>query len=273
MAIPFYCLSGLPRSGSTVFSDMLCQNPEIEISSTSALCNTLNAIRGVYTVESQALAENRDIVIKKASKATSAFIQAYKCDPDKIYIDKSRGWPAFYEFLSTLGFEPKMIFTIRDLRGIYASFESLYRKGGFELTRFKDKYSDRVHTMADRQRLNSELPLEHNLRVLSDFISRGLKDKALWIRYEDFTQDPIREIDRFYSFTGIKKCHHYTSGIRHVVQEDDRQYGQPGLHDIDPAIRKSKEDYEEILGKELSDSIRDRQLWFYKMFYEEKLNG
>ena len=62
----FVCLSGLPRSGSTLLSALLSQNPEIHAEGNSAVCQLMWDMQQscLSAAKEQLLANNRQSTIK-----------------------------------------------------------------------------------------------------------------------------------------------------------------------------------------------------------------
>lgn len=273
MQTQFIALSGLPRAGSTVFTDILAQNPKIEVSSTSVLHMVLTSIRRDFTCASIAQAEPQDVITAKAEKAVKAFLQSYKVNDDKYYIDKGRAWPNEYEFLERLGLKPKIVLMIRDVRDAYASMEKLYRKGYLNLSvmRQGDPALEELQGMPYRMEQIHKYVFETPLNAMRDLLDRGLGDNVLWIRHEDLASDPSGTLDKFYEFTEIPVFdEHDFNHIEHVTVEDDRHNGIVGLHDINTKLHAPEHDYEEVLGKRLSDKIYQDNRWLFDVFYEEE---
>ena len=61
----FVCLSGLPRTGSTLLSAILCQNPKIHAEGNSAVCQIMwdTYCSCVNNAKEQLLANNRETTI------------------------------------------------------------------------------------------------------------------------------------------------------------------------------------------------------------------
>lgn len=266
----YYCLTGLPRSGSTLLRAILNQNVSIECSSTSCLLPAIQEMRGFYADNELARAENQTCQDVKLINGLRAFLNHYRMAQPSVYIDKNRQWLHAFEFLELLGFTPKMIVMVRDLRGIMASFERLYRNGQLRFPKVGANRQGNQLSIKHRMDSWADTPMRASLNHVMDAINRGLKDKLCIVRYEDFVQRPLIELARIYRYMEIPEWDHNLEDIvDDYYEEDDRPHGLEGLHDIDNKIHKPNTDWDEVLGKEnAADIVRDMQQ-YYKEFYPE----
>ena len=84
-------MAGLPRSGSTLLSSILSQNPEIYSGPNSPMCGMMfNLERSIYASEQYAAYPKPEVM----SKTVTGLLDGYYSDIDKPFvIDKSREWP------------------------------------------------------------------------------------------------------------------------------------------------------------------------------------
>jgi len=119
----YHFLAGLPRSGNTLLSSILNQNPNIYSSPLSPIAGMMWDYRGLYNTETM----NRNKENKlRADIFLSSFINNFYKDVEKpIVIDREKTWgtPAnlalIKEYITPT---PKIIFTVRDVLDIIASF-------------------------------------------------------------------------------------------------------------------------------------------------------
>ena len=101
---------------------------------------------------------------------------------------------------------------------------------------------------------------------LEQIINEGIDKKILFVRFEDLTSNPQKELNRIYNFFKIKSYQHDFKNVKQITQEDDTIFGVFGDHTIRNEVKPVKESYNEILGKELSQNIVDSYPWFYNYF-------
>lgn len=128
-----FLVSGLPRAGSTLLCNVLAQNPRVAVTATSGLLEVLNHIRTGWHqwIEMRAMDPNERIErLQTVLHAATYGYFAREIETGARYIfDKSRGWNGYLPLAQfVLGYKPKVLVPVRDVRDVLASFELLYRK-------------------------------------------------------------------------------------------------------------------------------------------------
>jgi sulfotransferase len=106
--------SSLPRSGSTLFSNIVGQNPAFHVTPTSGLLDLLYVARGQFSRGEEFKAQGREEMERAFIGFCRGGLEGYASAlTDKPWLlDKSRGWSVHYAFLaafyrcSWLGVEP-----------------------------------------------------------------------------------------------------------------------------------------------------------------------
>lgn len=266
-------LTGLPRSGSTLLLSILDQNPIFESGDDSEIGNLLNtSISFIQQNIGHFQLDNR--IVEKAfinycNAGTNAWINTI-CPGDKIFIDKSRHWTNFLDLYFKIIEDTKVIFIIRDLRGIINSFEkirceSVYYNETTENLNVSNNSSilqRSMHTLAlnyvESGILASKLIKETNFKN---------KNKIYFCRYEDLIINPKEELDKIYQFLSLPKFEHDFNNIEQKSYNDN-PYLPWGNHKIKSKIEYKEEKYE-FLDKQTEQSILENYEWFYDAFYPE----
>ena len=89
----------------------------------------------------------------------------------------------------------------------------------------------------------------------------------LFIRYEDLMANPEIEIKRLYEYFEMPyyESHDFENITQHT-QENDLVHGIYGDHTLRERFEMKPDDYNEVLGYELSQSIKNTYKWFYDYF-------
>jgi sulfotransferase len=127
----FVALSGLPRTGSTLLSSILSQNPEIHAEGNSAVCQLMWDMQQSVLNSEQIKASNKDVL----DALVKPIPHTYYSDVKKpIVVDKCRSWalPANMQMLNQyFDKTPKVIVLVRPLVEIVASFMALRKANGW----------------------------------------------------------------------------------------------------------------------------------------------
>lgn len=248
-----FLLGSLPRSGSTLLSNLLSQHPKIHATHTSGCLETLVGVRNQWHNTVEHKAHPNDIALKNVLKA---ILYAYYEDVDKpIICDKSRGWTNYIPLIeSLLEHKAKILVPIRSIPDIMASIEKLHRKTSAirQPPGEADNYFQ-MQTLAGRCEIwgqqNSFFGLAY-ARIKSA-IDSGYKDRMHFIEFEDLTSDPKNTMNKIYDFLEEERIDHDFNNVKQVTVEDDSLHGYVGLHDIRPKVEYKKSEAREILGDEL----------------------
>ena len=267
--------SSLPRAGSTLFQNIMAQNPDIYATPTSGLLELLYGARGNYTHDPafKAVLEEDKGKFKRAFLAfCKSGMDAY-CNEmtDKKYIlDKSRSWGVYYDFLKMVRGEnaqPKVIVMVRDLRDVFCSMEKKFRLNPDKAETTRDWATMRGATIPERVDIWSNTPpVGLALKRLQEIISFGNDTHMLFIRYEDLCLNPEQTMNRVYNYLGIPHFNHNFDFIEQVTHEDDTIHGEYGDHTIRNRLEMLPSDSNRILGEGVNQWIIKNYMWFFRYF-------
>lgn len=257
----FHFLSGLPRSGSTVLSAILNQNPEVYVTPTSPLLDQLivnqDIWHGLQTVKANPIPEQLTNITRRMINGMWQHI------PQQIIIDKNRGWgknmPASEILFNK---KIKMVATTRDLPSIMASWLSLIRKNNNN--KIDEEIKQRGYPVNDMNRM--AIMWYDMVRDCVESLEQAkidAGDRLLIVDYDDLMNFPKETIEGVEIFLDLP---HHTYDFENIVSltndDDLSAWGLEGMHTIRPILEKTAKDPKEILGEEL-----------YQMFVElEKKN-
>jgi hypothetical protein len=110
------------------------------------------------------------------------------------------------------------------------------------------------------------IPIGIALDRLKDIHQQGFDKYILFIRYEDLMSNPDHEMDRIYEYLGIERYPHTFDKITQVTQENDVVHGIYGDHVLREEFKMNPNDYEEVLGYEICQKIKNTYQWFFHKF-------
>jgi sulfotransferase len=262
--------SSLPRAGSTLFQNIVSDNPEFYCTPTSGLAEYVLEAKNTHSYSQAVKAQNKEAMEKAFLGFVRAGMQGYfnNLTSKNIILDKSRDWGINYRLLEMIWPEPKIVCMVRDLRAIYASMEKNFRSNPHRDNHIQQPINLIGTTLQKRIDIWAQsVPVGVSLDRLKDMVDQGIDKKVLFIRYEDLMEFPEKEMRRFYEYIGIPyyEGHQFKTVTQHT-QENDVIHGIYGDHTLRTEFKKKPDDYEEILGFELSNAIKNTYPWFYKKF-------
>jgi sulfotransferase len=226
----FFFISGLPRSGSTLLSAILRQNPEFyaDISSPvqGLVTSTINVITGGES--------NHLIDEDRRKKLLRALFNAYyePVEPPTVF-DTSRGWTAKTSLLKTLFPQTKIICCVRDLPWILDSFERIAAKNslyGASLT--DDEARQTVTTRCDAL---MDVKKEGQVVKPYYFLEEGLllnPDMIMLVEYESLCKKPESVMRELYKFIGKQYFIHDFKNVEYDNEVYDQALNMKSLHTV-----------------------------------------
>lgn len=255
----FYFLSGLPRSGSTLLTAILNQNPNLYASPTSGLIEIMGAtLRSWYEKVNEVQGRNDEELFRLLKGVMES---KYENINKPIIIDKSRGWPD-PEIMRTmsrlLGENMKIIATVRSVPDCASSF--------LRVVKPNNKENFLKNSQVIQHLKNSYITLLEGYKKYPDSI--------LMIDYDDLLKDPKKEMGRIHKFLDIEDFDYSFDNIDgSIVKERDEEVWKiPNLHDIKPKLkRQSFEDSKKVLGY-LYDEFDQEKFWIKNYKKEKKIH-
>lgn len=261
--------SSLPRSGSTVFQNIMSQDPRFYATPTSGMLELVYAARHNYTESPEFKAQDAETMKRAFLGFCREGIHGYyNAITDKQYvIDKSRGHLAYYSFIDGFYPEPKIICLVRHLPDIIASMEKLFRKNQHRSSSLVNHATMQGTTTPKRVGIwLSSQPVGIAIDRLGEAIRQGIDKNALFIRYESLCLHPEIEMKRVYEYLGIPPHEHNFANIPQTTKEDDAIYGYGDLHTIRPELEMMPSDAVQVLGKDVYDWIMKNYKWYNDYF-------
>jgi len=220
----FTALSGLPRTGSTLLSAILSQNPDIHAEGNSAVCQLMWDMQQSATSSEQMQASGKDLV----NKLVMSIPNIYYSDTQRpIIVDKCRSWtlPANMEILNRYFDNPvKVIVLVRPVVEIVASFMSLRKANGWQ------------HLETGLLDDGSE-PIMRSLAGV-EWAKKNNTGQFLFLTYDALVDDTQGSLDRIYKHCGWQPFTHNLDNIVNQHKENDAFYGLIGQHDIRSQISR-----------------------------------
>lgn len=266
-------LTGFPRSGSTLLMSILDQNPIFESGDNSELGQLLSvSVNFIQQNIFHFQLDNRDVekcFIDYCNAGANAWVDSI-CPKDKIFIDKSRHWTNFLDLYFKIIKDTKVIFILRDLRGIVNSYEkkrceSIYYNKESE-QHFVTNESIILQRACQVLRVNYIESAILSSKILRE-TNASYKDNVYFCRYEDLTKDPNQELNKIYSFLDLPNFSHNFEDIKQK-SFNDNPYLPWGDHKIKNKVEYKEPNYE-FLDGQTEKFILENYKWYYDFFYPE----
>ena len=262
-----HVISGLPRSGSTLLCNVLNQNPQFFASSTSMLPalvgQTIQLISGSPEMTGD-LGRDRAGTEARVQRVMLALCEAWYGHINKrVIFDKSRGWPHHALALRQLYPNSKMIILVRDLREVFASFEKQHRK--FPLLDQTPTGVDKSIFMRADKMFSPKGMIGNCLKGIQNLLMSRLD--VLWLRYEDFVNDPAQAMNRIYCYLLEEtEYQHDFDNVVNTATDADYLYLNKYPHSGEGKIRSAELSWPKFMSRELANGIMATAPWYNQRF-------
>jgi len=264
-----YFQSSLPRAGSTLLQNIMGQNPDFYVTPTSGVLELVYAARANYSNSPEFKAQDEGDMRKGfLSFCKSGMEGFFEAITNKPYVlDKSRGWGIHYGFLNAFYPNPKIICMIRDPRDIYTSMEKNFRKSQHLDSGIVNHAEMKGTTTPKRVDMwvNNQ-PVGLAMERLQQMVMEGVDQHILFVKFEDLCRQPDLEMKRIYDYLELPYFKHDFNNVEQITIEDDSVYGIYGDHNIKTMVSPQESKYNQILGVDVSNWIRQYYGWFYNKF-------
>lgn len=227
-------IAGLPRSGSTVLSALLLQNPALHAGITSPVGSLVGTV-----LREVSQGNETSVLIDDAQRQAllrglfSAYYHAIH--PTQTVFDTNRAWTMRVDLLAALFPQAKIICCVRHIPWIIDSIEQLIRRNRWELSRIFDfDPAGSVYSRADGLMSRTGM-IGFALNALKQGMHGVESGRLLLLPYETLAREPGYAMKAVYSFTGLPHFEHDFQNIAFDAAEFDARLGTPGLHNVRPA--------------------------------------
>jgi sulfotransferase len=264
MTKTYHFMAGLPRSGSTVLSALLNQNPKIYSSPQTDLVAMLyNLETAIPQYESYKAGLLHQGFASVMHNMTDTF---YSHIEKPIIIEKNRGWGTPYNWDNLKDYvnpDGKVILTMRPILEVLASFVKI-AKASEKITGhlqyvspelWVTNYRSQTDALVDGlMQTNGEI--ERAIFSIHNLITNH-KDKVHIVWFDDLLDKPLESLDAINSFLGLDSFAYNFNSISSVDKHNDvAGYGVANLHTVKKKLARPK--------TEPADYLSDYSIQKYK---------
>jgi len=256
----YYFISGLPRSGSTLLSGILKQNPDFY----ADIGSLLQGLTG--TVIDTITNSPHNITIEEYQRKNlmyGLFDGYYKHIEKPVIFDSCRGWTKKTPFLKALFPYTKILCPVRDIVSILNSFELIASKNPFHttLTAHKDNVFARCDGMMDR---NGGIVAGPWILLCEGYALNP--EMIMLIEYENLCKTPEKTMREVYEFLDRPYYSHDFGNVEYSNENFDKSCNLKDLHTV-----KRKVEYNPprcILPPEIVQKYNEMNMEFWKEGYK-----
>lgn len=227
----YHFISGLPRSGSTLLSALLRQNPRFHAAMTSPVYSIINNLLLAISAKND---YSVFISAQQKERLLRGVFEAYYDDmhDKEIIFDTARGWAGKLPLIANLFPGFRMICCVRNIARIVNSFESVIASNPYDLSGLygyvpEQNLFDRTDIL-----LRPDGHVGKPLNALTEAINGPYSGRILLVRYEALSEDPLGTLEKIYSFIDEPPFSHDIHNLSYSASEYDTNIGTSGLHEV-----------------------------------------
>lgn len=262
----FHYLSGLPRSGNTVLSSILNQNPDIYSSALSPICEYLWVLHNA-SINNENAIRNTDKTGTKTIMST--MLESHYAHIDKpIIFDREKAWgtPVNLSLIKQyFTKKPKIIYTVRPIIEVLASFMTL-EKGWIDKGIMNNDWNYKTYLSVDDNRCDYLMrpwgEIDKGLLALNEVVQPENKEIFHVVEYSDLINKPQETMDGIYKFIGTESFKHNFKNIIKLEKDYDTLIGMPeDLHKIRTELKQTSPKPEDVLSDYVLNKYSNMEFW------------
>jgi len=253
----YHFIAGLPRSGTTLLSTILKQNPRFEASISGPLARF---VRSIIEESSAQGGYRHECPPEKRKRLISGLFDSYYDDSTKeVAFNTNRGWPLLLPTVKDLYPDSKLILCVRDIGWILDSFETLQRKNPYVFTKmFSEEENINVYTRAETL-LHPGRSLGFAYNAVKQAITGEFKSSIMVLDYVQLAGKPDETLRSIYNFIGEPYYAHDFDDVAASYDEFDEDVQLPGLHTTRQQVRYIPRDT--ILPPDIWSRVEGMEVW------------
>lgn len=261
-------ICGLPRAGSTLLQNTLSQNPKFSVSRlTSNVPAYVESLRQTWSnaQETPGLMLAYPDYTERFEDILRFTIERWH-EPEKIPVEKTRGWTGKVPLLRQLYPQSKVLVCVRDPRDVFASCERLDMKD-----RTLNKMKPGRSALIDKAKImfNEQGMIGSCIHDVMDLEFR--KSDYHLVKFEDFVVRPRLILSEIYDYLEVERFDHDVNDVPQYAQDFDEIYMRKFLHTASGKIEPPKGGWRDCFSAEMAQIIVAGFPEFYAKFYADRL--
>jgi len=255
-------MAGLPRSGSTLLSSILNQNPRFYSGPSSPVLGAM------FAIEQNFLGNELYHGYPKPNQVREIIGSVphhFYSDVEKpVVFDKNRAWTARVPYIEGyIGQQAKILVPVRRVDEILTSILTMVHRNPFqegqERVNFVDEQLIKTNTpINDVNRcmylLGNDGIVYESLNAIMEGFTQNVRDKMHFVDYNDLVRDPEKTMEDIYDFLGEEYYDHEFDSLSNIHREDDlNTYGLGDMHEVRSELKKTAPPPASVLPPEILD--------------------
>jgi sulfotransferase len=248
-------ITGLPRSGSTLLSSILRQNPRFHASITDPLANL---VKGVIEHSQDSPGMKSEVPLERRKNLVRHLFEGYYQDVDKpVIFNTNRAWTFLIGATRDLYPTSKYIVCVRDVNWILDSFECAHRRNPFSTNTVTGGISNSVYQRIDTL-MKEDGVVGFPYIGIKQAITGPEQSSLFLLEYEQLCKHPKEMISALYNFIQEPQFEHDFNNVEASWDEYDAEIGIK-LHDVRKKVEFRERNF--ILPPDILAKYAGMEVW------------
>lgn len=255
-------MAGLPRSGSTMLSSILNQNPRFYSGPSSPVLGAMFAVEQNFISNELYTGYPKPDQVREI---IGSIPHHFYSDVEKpIVFDKNRAWTARVPYIEQyIGQQAKILVPVRRVDEILTSILTMVHRNPFQegqaRVNFVDEQLIKTNTpINDYNRciylLNEGGIVYDALNAIMMGFQQNVRDKMHFVDYNDLVDNPEKTMEDIYDFLGEEHYEHDFESLSNIHRENDlNTYGLGDMHEVRSKVKKTSLPPSSVLPPEIID--------------------
>jgi sulfotransferase len=253
----YHFITGLPRSGSTLLSSILKQNPKFHASISDPLATM---VKGVIETSQDGPGMKSEVPIERRKNLVKSLFNGYYQDVNKeVIFNTNRAWTLLTPQIKELYPNSRMIVCVRDINWILDSFENAHRKNPMSTNTVTGGLSGNVYSRVESL-MEEKGVVGFPYIGVKQAITSAEKNILMLVEYEQLCKTPKEMMQAIYHFIDEPYFDHNFNDVENSWDEYDSEIGIK-LHSVRKQVqfiqRKS------ILPPDIQQKYANMEVWRY----------
>jgi len=251
----YHFITGLPRSGSTLISSILKQNPRFHASITDPLATM---VKGVIETSQDGPGIKFEVPIERRKNIVKSLFEGYYQDVDKeVIFNTNRAWTLLTPQIKDLYPNSRMIVCVRDINWILDSFEIAHRKNPLSTNTVMGGLSGNVYSRVEG--LMEEKGIVGFPYIgIKQAITSNERNILMLVEYDQLCKNPKQTMEAIYQFIDEPYYEHDFNNVESSWDEYDSEIGIK-LHEVKKQVQYTQR--KTIIPPDIQQKYANMEVW------------
>ena len=222
MTKQYHFITGLPRSGSTLLSSILRQNPNFHSSITDPLASM---VKGVIETSQDGAGMKVEVPLQRRKNTVEGLFNGFYKHIDKpVIFNTNRAWTLLTPQIKDMFPKSKLLVCVRDINWVIDSFETAHRKNPFTVNTVTGGLSGTVYSRVEML-MEEKGVIGFPYLGIKQAITGNEKNMLMLVEYNDLCKNPEQIIRSIYGFIGEEYYPHDFDNVDASWDEYDLEIG------------------------------------------------